>query len=317
MNPYTDVTFPTFFITLFKRIFLFLTGNLPFEAIATDEVQLIVLAAVGGASAILGTWLTFRRMAMLANALSHTLLLGIVTVFLLYRGFSEETIPTLFSVPFSLLLLGGVVAGVITALLTEFLRTKVGIQEDASIGIVFTAFFALSLLIVNLMTRNAHIGVDAIIGNVDALQKSAVFDAIPLFVGVFLFELLFRKELLATTFDAPFAKGIGIPSGRINFLLMGMTALLLTLAFQAVGVIQVLSFLVIPPLFASRLSHSIPTILKLGILFAVVVACIGVALSRHLLTVYSLPVSTGSLVVTLQTLFLLPVLLFRPKFARN
>jgi manganese/zinc/iron transport system permease protein len=311
MNPYTDTTFWTFFSTPLKRIFLFVKGEISFEGIATDEVQLIVLALVGGASAILGTWLTFRRMAMLANALSHTLLLGIVGAFLLYRAFSLEPVPTLFSVPFSILLLGGIIAGIVTALLTESLRAKVGIQEDASIGIVFTAFFALSLLIINLTTRNAHIGVDAIIGNVDALQKSAIFDAIPLFLGVFIFETLFRKELLATTFDAPFALGVGIPSGRINFLLMGMTALLLTLAFQAVGVIQVLAFLVIPPLFAGRLSHSIPTILKLGILFAILVAFIGVALSRHLLSVYSLPVSTGSLVVTLQALFLAPLLFLK------
>lgn len=246
---------------------------------------------------------------MLANALSHTLLLGVVAAYLSYRLFSGVAVTSLFNVPFILLVVGGILAGLLTAFFTETLRIKVGIQEDASIGIVFTSFFAIALLVINLLSRNAHLGIDAILGNVDALQKTAIFEAIPLFLFIFIVERLFRKELLVTTFDAPFAKTVGIPAERINFLLMGLTALLLTLAFQAVGVIQVLSFLVVPPLFASRFSHSIPAIIRIAIVFAVVSACVGVALSRHLLTVFALPVSTGSLVVTLQTIFLVPALI--------
>jgi len=309
MSPYTDTDFWTFFSTLFYRLGAFLLGY-P-TSIATDEVQLIVLASIGAASAILGTWLTYRRMAMLANALSHTLLLGIIAAYLSYRFFSGIAVHSLFDIPFSLLLIGGILAGLLTAFFTETLRVKVGIQEDASIGIVFTSFFALALLVINVLSRNAHLGVDAIIGNVDALQKGAVFEAIPLFLFIFVAEKLFRKELLITTFDAPFAKTIGIPAERINLLLMGLTALLLTLAFQAVGVIQVLSFLVIPPLFAARFSHSISHIIRIAILFALFSALVGVALSRHFLTVFALPLSTGSLVVTLQTLLLIPALFYR------
>jgi len=308
MSPYTDTDFFSFFWMLLQRVGTFLTGHL--LPIATDEIQLIVLASIGAAAAILGTWLTYRRMAMLANALSHTLLLGVVGAYLGYRLFSGVVVNSLFDVPFFLLVLGGILAGLLTAFFTETLRVKVGIQEDASIGIVFTSFFALALLVVNLMSRNAHIGIDAILGNVDALQKRAVFEGLFLFFTIFIVERLFRKELLVTTFDAPFAKTVGIPAAKINFLLMGLTAFLLTLAFQAVGVIQVLSFLVIPPLFASRFSHSIPKIIAIAMTFAIISAVLGVAFSRHLLTVSALPVSTGSLVVTLQTLFLIPALLW-------
>ena len=80
MNPYTGTNFFTFFVTLFTRISAMLHGDL-----ASDEIQVLTLCCISISGALIGTFLYLRRMTMLANSLSHTILLGIVIAFLILR----------------------------------------------------------------------------------------------------------------------------------------------------------------------------------------------------------------------------------------
>ncbi len=303
MNPYSNLTFFPFFGMLLKRVWQFLTLE-PLQ-LAPDELQLLVLLSVGVASALVGTWLVLRKMAMLANALSHTILLGIVFAFILWQTLHDTTQFATLSMPLPYLFGAAIAMGLITTFLTEILTRHGRLQEEASIGVVFTTLFALGVTLVNLAARNAHIGVEAVTGNVDALTSEDLYLVLPtLFLSLILL-ITFHKELLISTFDAAFARALGFKSQLITYGLMTLVSLTIISAFRAVGVIMVLALLTIPANIARLYFDSVKMILFVASLIAAAVALLSVALSRHLLTDLGLPLSTGGLLVLILTLFAL------------
>ena len=186
-----------------------------------------------------------------------------------------------------------------TTLLTELARDLLKLQEDAAIGLVFTTLFALGIILVTVFTRNSHIGVEVITGNVDALHV----EDIRLVWGTAILNLvligLFFRQWVMTAFDEKLSFSLGIPTKTFHYLLMFLTALTLIAAFRAVGVLLVLSFLVGPTLIARQWTHRLRSLLLVGIGIGIMTAVFGVALSRHFLSAYHMPLSTGGLVVTL------------------
>lgn len=290
MNPYTGQSFFGFFGVLFKRIFLALKGDA--HSLASDEVQLLVLIMIALSSALVGTFLVLKKMTMLANSLSHTVLLGIVGAFLITRGEGIYTI----SVP--VLLIGALITALCTTFSTEFLHKKLRLQEDTSIGLIFTAFFALGVVLVTTLTRNSHLGIEAIMGNVDALHPSDVKQVFYLFLfNASLIFLFFRRlELLA--FDSQLARNMGISLIFFNYLLMFQTALTAIGSFRAVGAFLFLAFLVAPVLTARFFTHRLKPLLFLAGGIGILAAAFSVALSRHVLSVYHIPLSTSGLAAT-------------------
>ncbi len=301
MNPYWGNNFFGFFITLWHR----LIGDYPLSALASDEVQLLVLSGIAISSALIGTFLTLKRMTMLANSLSHTILIGIVVAHLLTFS-TSFLLPTL-----STLLLAAILTALFTALLTQFLCSAMKLQEDASIGLVFTSLFALGIVLITVFTRDAHIGLEVVLGNVDALHPDDLkFVAAALGLDLLAIVFLF-KEFKITTFDPQLASALGVRPALFNYLLMILTSLTAISAFRAVGVILVLAFLVAPVVTARLWTCHLKNLLLLAALIGVTCSVIGVALSRHLLSVYHLPLSTGGLVVSLLGLAFVLSLTFR------
>jgi manganese/zinc/iron transport system permease protein len=304
MNPYWGQEFLGFFIILFRR----LTGQLPLDHLASDEVQLLVLMGVALSTVLLGTLLTLKKMTMMANSLSHTTLLGIVISYLIF--FSPETD---LNIDTTILFVAALISAVLTTVLTELARDLLKLQEDAAIGLVFTTLFALGIILVTVFTRNSHIGVEVITGNVDALH----FEDIRLVwetavINLVLIGLFFRQWIM-TAFDEKLSFSLGIPTRTFHYLLMFLTALTLIAAFRAVGVLLVLAFLVGPTLIARQWTYRLRSLLLLGIGVGLFAAIFGVALSRHFLSAYHMPLSTGGLVVTFLSIlyFLSTVLTFR------
>ena len=295
-NPYIGQDFFSFFVVLLRRLLSFGSAS-----IASDEVQLCVLCGVAVSSALVGSFLVLRRMAMLANSLSHTILVGIVIAFLILR--KEHMV-----LDISVMLLAGLITGLLTTFLTEFISKVMRLQEDASIGLVFTSLFALGVILATLFTRSSRIGVEAIMGNVDALQTSDVkLVFIVLLCNVLLFGIFF-KEFKITTFDPCLARALGFSAVFFNYLLMLQVSATAISAFRAVGVLMVLAFIVIPPLTARLLTHRLHYMLLISGAVGVLSSLLGVALSRHLLSVYDVAISTGGVVVCCMVfLFLLVV----------
>jgi manganese/zinc/iron transport system permease protein len=285
-NPYTDLSFFQFFPLLFSRVFALFSGKLSWGELATDEIQIIVLAIVGMTGALVGTFLVLRRMAMLANALSHTILLGIVIAYFVTPSL---TIPVL--------MIAATCTGVATTLMTEFLNRTLKLQEDASIGLVFSLFFALGIVLLTLLSRNVHVGTELIMGNVDGLQRSDIKIVITILaINILLFFMLYYGFKI-TTFDPQLARIFGFSPLIFNYLLMVQTSATAMGAFKAVGVLMVLSFFVFPPLTARRLTHRLSHMIATAAALGALASLLGVALSRHILTFWGAGLSTGGIVV--------------------
>lgn len=308
-NPYQNTTFGEFILLFFQRMFLLLTGQINISELATDEVQILVLCGIAASSALVGTFLILRKMTMLANSLSHTILLGIVITFVLTVDNLSDLEEHRGNINIQAMLFASLLTGIGTTFFTEFLTKNAKLQEDASTGIVFTTFFALGIILVTLLTRQSHIGAEIVMGNVDALH----FDDLKLVGIIVLLNLLmifvFFKEYVITTFDPSLSRALGISTAVFNYLLMAQVSITVVGAFRAVGVLMVLAFITGPTLSARFLSHDLKKILFIGTMMGISASIIGVAISRHVLTVYGNSLSTAGLVVcTIVVLFLICIL---------
>jgi manganese/zinc/iron transport system permease protein len=305
-NPYNGQDFFSFFAVFFQRIWGFLSGSYTLNDLVSDEVQILVLVGVAASSALVGTFLILRKLAMLANSISHTILLGIGLAYLMTND------PNTGRLNIQALLFAAMIMGLLTAFLTEFLTKTGKLQEDASTGLVFTTLFAIGVIFVTLLTRNAHIGLEAVMGNVDALQiDDGKLVYIILFINILLFYLFF-KEFVITTFDAGLAKTLGFSTVFFNYLLMVQVSATTIGSFRAVGVLMVLAFITGPPLAARLLTHNLKSMLFLAVGIGVLASMIGVAFARHILTVYDVALSTGGVVVCTITMIFGLTTLFKP-----
>jgi manganese/zinc/iron transport system permease protein len=255
----------------------------------TDLLQMTVLSAIAISCGLVGPFLVLKRMAMFANSLSHTILLGIAIAFLITGS--------LFSL--SSLLIGAFLAALMTAFFTGGLIRLFRLQEDASIGLVFTSLFALGITVVTLFTRDAHLGIEAVMGNADIVQMSDLKLVLP-FLGLNLLSIvIFYKQFQITSFDQSLAKILKISASPFHFLLLFLIATTCISAFRAVGVLLVLAFLVGPFLTARLFCHRLPWLLFWTPLIGTIASICGVLLSRFLFEAFDLALSTGGIVATL------------------
>jgi manganese/zinc/iron transport system permease protein len=193
-------------------------------------------------------------------------------------------------------LLGALIAAAATALFTEGLVKWFRLQEDASIGLVFTFLFAAGIVLVTLFTRDLHLGIEAVMGNADALQVSDLHLAGSLLAINAAAALLFFRRFQLASFDPCLVRALGLPGGAFRFLLLFLAAATAIGAFRAVGVLLVLAFLVGPYLTARLFCHRLKYLLLWSSLIGIGAALFGVGLARHLLSAYGLALSTGGIV---------------------
>lgn len=299
-NPYAGQTFLGVLIQLAVRIWAFLRGDLALDHLVSDEIQILVLAGVSASSALVGTFLMLRKMTMLANSISHTILIGIVMAFLWTTHSSaagESPERAYEAINIRAMLIASLIMGLVTAFLTEMLSKGARLQEDASTGLVFTSLFALGVIALTVLTRNAHIGTEVVMGNVDALQLTDC-NLVYLVLGMnVLLFVLFFKEFKITTFDPGLSRALGISSIFFNYLLMAQVSATAIGAFRAVGVLMLLAFITGPALTSRLITHDLKKMILLAVAFGALASISGVALSRHMLTVHGIALSTAGIVV--------------------
>jgi manganese/zinc/iron transport system permease protein len=305
MNPYFDNNFFGFLMTLFERLIFFFQGKE--LRLAADEIQLLTLMAVSSSCALIGTFLIYRKMTMLANSLSHTLLLGIVVAYLLSEAQDFTTLSL------GSFVLASFLSSLLTAGLTVFLTKTAKLQEDASTGVVFSSLFALGIVLVTIYSRNTHLSQEAVMGNVDALHISDLHLSFFVFLINLVVIFLFYKELVLTTFDPEYAKVLGVSTFLMNVIVVFLCSLTAVGAFRSVGVLMVLSFITAPPLIARVFVKTLRGMILVSCGVGCLISLIGVAFSRHLFTEAHLALSTGGVVVSLMSSLLFFVLFFRKK----
>ncbi len=293
-HPYQGKTFWEFLLLFMQRMGRLSIGQLPIHQLASDEIQVLVLVGVALSSALVGTFLVLRRMTMLANSLSHTILIGIVIAYFLTAfsgGTSGDSLPNMY-----VLLGASLFMGFVTTFLTAFLTKKGRLQEDASTGLVFTSLFALGVILVTVLTRDSHIGIEAVMGNADALHSKDLFWVYVVAIANAFIFILFFKEFNMSTFDEGLTKALGYSPVFFTYLLMAQVSATSITSFRAVGVLLVLACMTGPPLAARLLAKRLHTTLLYAALFGVCCAMIGVAITRHVLTVYDIALSTAGVV---------------------
>ena len=294
MNPYYNQNFFSFFKVLFGRLGSILSG----DVLQSDEIQIIVLALVALSGAIIGAFLVLKRMTMIANSLSHTLLIGIAFVFWISFHYGSE-------VSMTALMIASLVMAFITVGLTRFLINVLNLKEDAATGLVFTSLFSLGIIFVTLLTRSGHVGMESVVGNVDALVQADIQPVlIVAFLNVAIFTFLF-KEFKLTSFDPLYARFLGFSPLFFDSVILALTALTLISSFRAVGVIMVLCFLTAPVLSARFFFKRLYSLILYAGFIGVATSIVAVALSRHLLSENNLAVSTSGLTVLLLALVFL------------
>ncbi|PMC36931.1 iron ABC transporter [Bacillus sp. UMB0899] len=248
-----------------------------------DAWIIITGSLVGVTCAMIGCFLVVRKMAMLADAISHTVLLGIVGGYLVSRSLDGPS-----------LLIGAVVVGLLTALLVQVLSGK-GVQGDAAIGIVFTSLFAVGVILLSLFAGNIHLDVDhALMGEItfipwDTVQWNGMDlgpKAVWLLSFVFIVNLLliifFYKEFKISSFDPEMAVAIGIPVLFIHYLQMGMLSITTVASFDSVGAILVVAMLIVPASTAYLLTDKLLNMLFISAGIGVISAISGYYMASFL-----------------------------------
>ena len=236
-----------------------------------------VLAVTAAACAVLGSFLVLRRMALLTDAIGHVLLLGIVLAYLWTQDLAS---------PF--LIVSAALTGLVTVGLVETVSRSRYVKEDAAIGLVFPALFALGVILTTLFTRNIHLDVDRVLLGSPELAplnrfETASFDFGPK-SGVILtavlalnaaFVVAFFKELKLATFDPLLATTLGFAPTILHYSLMGLVSLTAVTAFGAAGPVLVLAFFVVPAAAAYLLTDRLGVMVPLGVAIGVAGAFIG------------------------------------------
>lgn len=232
---------------------------------------LLILITTALSCSLLGVFLILRKLSMLTDAISHTVLLGIVLGFFITHDLSS---------PF--LIIGASLMGIFTVFMIETIGKKKLSKYDDAIGMVFPFLFSLAVILISRYFRNVHLDTDVVllgellfssIVKINILgfpiAKSLV-EAISILFLVILFIGLFYKGLKISTFDPDFAKLVGIPTGLIFYMLMALTSLTAVISFNSLGAILVISCFIGPAACALLLSDSLLKALFLSALISII-----------------------------------------------
>lgn len=278
-------------------------------------LSVVMITAVS--CALLGVFLVLKNMAMVADALSHTVLLGIVLGYFIAGDLDS---PILF--------VGAALFGVMTVYAIEYAVNKFAIQSDAATGLVFTLLFALAIILISKYARNVHLDVDVVLsGEVvfATLNTMEIFGIqVPIsFARMFVmlvinlaFVAVTYQQLKVSIFDPVYAKSIGVAVGFLNLVLMTLVSITTVVAFDTVGAILVISLMVAPALSAHLLSKRLSIMLLVALLYGVINSVLGYYVAIYFNVSISGTIAFAGFVTFLLTLLFAPNGLIGKRFKR-
>jgi len=252
---------------------------------------LSVSALVGGVCGLLSCYMTLKGWALMGDAVSHAVMPGVVVAYAL-------------GLPFSL---GAFVFGVGSVAAIGFVKQKSRIKEDTVIGLVFTGFFALGLVLVSKVRSNIDL-THILFGNVLGISGSDIQQTLLISSLVVALLLVFRRDLLLFCFDPTHARSIGINTGLLHYMLLSVLSLTAVAGLQTVGVILVVAMLVTPGATAYLLTDRFDRMTLLAVASSVLSSLIGVYVS------YWSDSSTAGCIVLAQTALFLLAFLLAPRY---
>ncbi len=240
-------------------------------------------ALVASGCGILGCFLILRKMAMIGDAISHSVLPGIVIAFLISGSRDSFW-----------MLLGASLIGLLTVFLIQLFHQN-GVQSDASIGVVFTAMFSIGVVLVSLFTSKVDLDLDCVLyGEIAFVQLDTLtmfgVDVGPKAIWVLGVALLlsisviglFYKQFKLCAFDPALAAALGIPVALFHYMLMGLVSVTTVASFESVGAILVVGMLIVPAATAYLLTERLSVMILYSVLIGITSSVVGYMVAFYL-----------------------------------
>jgi manganese/zinc/iron transport system permease protein len=270
---------------------------------------------VTAACGVVGTYLLLRRMTLIGDAISHSILFGLVVAFLVVRSGGT-----------AVMFCAALATGLLTVGIVEFIHRQSRIKPDAALCITFTTLFAAGVALLSLAERVGAVHLDAecvLYGEIAfvpldppveiaglSLGPAPLVRIAAVLLGLLVLAAAFYKELLVTSFDPALARSLGMRSGVWHYGLMAVLSIVIVSVFEAVGAILTVAMLVVPPMFAAQLSDRLPVRFALVFLHAALSSLLGYQMS-----VWLNCSPAGAMVVAGALLFLASWAVTRPRYA--
>ncbi|MCH2386929.1 MAG: metal ABC transporter permease [Opitutales bacterium] len=258
----------------------------PWAEYASNSLWIVLMGfLVSGTCGLVGCFVVLRRMALVGDAISHSLLPGITLAFLLTH--SRDTLP---------MMIGAIAAGVLTVALIEAIRYTSRIKADAAIGIVFSSLFAVGVIMISVFADKVDLDAECVLyGELGfiPLQEVAYFGDLAIgpepvvrmaVIAVIAIILLiaFYKEMLVTSFDAGLAASLGISPARYQYGLTLFLSIVIVSSFESVGVVLVIAMIIFPGATALLLTDRLSNALWISTAFTALYAVFGFHLATWL-----------------------------------
>ena len=266
----------------------FITEPIAHEFMRKAILISILITSVCG---LLSSFLTLKGWALMGDAVSHAVMPGVVVAYAI-------------GVPLSI---GAFVFGVGSVALIGFIKHKSRIKEDTVIGLVFTGFFALGIVLISKITSEIDL-MHILYGTPLGIPLSDVKQTIFISILVVLLLSIFRKDLMLYCFDPRHAKTIGINVSFLHYLLLTCLSLAAVVGLQAVGIVLVVAMLITPGATAYLLTDKFDELSIISVLSSIISSLIGIYLS------YWLDIAPGGSIVLVQTFIFLFAFLFAPRY---
>jgi ABC-type Mn2+/Zn2+ transport system permease subunit len=258
------------------------------------DFMLRALAAViflGVVSGVMGAFVVTRGMSFLGDALAHTVLPGVAIAYLQTNGSS------------SAVLIGGLIAGVLSALGIGWLTRGRRITEDTAIGVIFAGAFALGVGIISRAQNYAADLTHILVGNILAVNDDNLRLIVVIGVLVLVVTLLLYKEFLLISFDPILAQTLRLPGERLRMILLVLLALTIVISVQAVGIVLVAAMLVTPAATARFFTNRLHVMMLVAAVIAASSGIVGMYIAWH-----GLIAPSAAIVLTMTVLFVLAYL---------
>ena len=251
---------------------------------------ILVSALVGVVCSALSCYMTLKGWALMGDAVSHAVMPGVVIAYVL-------------NIP---LAVGAFVFGVGSVIAIGFIKSKTRVKEDTVIGLVFTGFFALGLVLVSKIKSSIDL-THILFGNVLGISDGDIFQTIVISLITLVTLAILRKDLILFCFDPTHARSIGLNVTFLHYVLLSLLSLTAVAGLQTVGIILVVAMLVTPGATAYLLSDCFDHMILISMASGVFSSVMGTYISYHI------DGSTGGCIVVLQTLLFVVAMIFAPK----
>ncbi len=222
----------------------------------------IGMICINSSSALIGSFAYLRKRSLIGDAVAHSLLPGICLGFILA---GEKNMIYLF--------LGAFFTGWLSTYLVDYIVNRSKIKQDAAIGIVLSSFFALGIVLLTFIQNGGYTDQGGLnhflFGQAAAINKDELILFATILAVIIVSILIFYRSFIIVSFNADYARSIGMPVRTIEFLMTSLTVLAIAAGIQALGVVLMSALIVTPAAAARFWTHKLGRMLLIAVVFSV------------------------------------------------